>query len=386
MKKLGMVIFFVCSSMNLIAQDIRSGTFVNEEIIFRKSGILQFQNDRKYRGYLVKLTNAESKLAVGYKGGVQVWDTITHDFKLCLGDEGRTYNHIALSKNGEYLAGYREKKIFVWETNTCRVLTSLTVAKDLNHDGLAISSNGKYLFYVHDDSRLFRKREKVALWDIEQGKEIADLQPERLPIYRSGYDPLFDTESLRPADGDFSPDSRILAVQYSHRIYLWNAETGRMIHRFVDSSLKDEASHWGMYDVVLSQDGSVLVSRGADGNVRLWDVEKKQLVKTFRIGERVHGRATLSNDNRYIATSSIRGEVSVWDLLSGQVLWKGARKNFFPSFSKPSVGLISVESGEIYDLRTGEKLEGVKGEFLSDGKLLVKEKDGNMSTWVVQRN
>ncbi len=35
-------------------------------------------------------------------------------------------------------------------------------------------------------------------------------------------------------------------------------------------------------------------------------------------------------------------------------------------------------------IRTGQKLKGIKGQFLDDGKLLI-EKKGRMSTWLVQR-
>lgn len=386
MKNILFALFLIGISLNISAQERRSSRFGNDEIVLSKSGVLELQNERKYRGYLVKLTNTESKLAIGYKGGVQVWDTAAGSYKLCLGDEARTYNDLALSQNGEYLAGYREKKIFVWETASCRVVTSIEVDKDLNSNGLAISSNGKYLFYVHDASRLFRKREKIILWDIERGVEIGDLQPEKLPIFPSGYDPLFSKDALRRPTADFSPDSKLLAVQYSYRIYLWDVETGKAVHRFVDSSLADEMSHVAIYDIHFIRDGSHLVTRGADGRVRLWDVEKNELVQTFVIRDRVHGRATLRKDNKYLAAGGITGEISIWDVATGEILWKGARKNYFPSFSDPEVGLVSVESGDIYDLKTGQKLEGINGEFLSDGKLMVKEKDGNYSTWLVERN
>lgn len=318
-------------------------------------------------------------------GGIKVWNLRTGQSKLCAGEANRTYNRIALSKNGKFLAGYRNKKIYIWETSTCRTLKFLEVARDLNLYGLALSSNGKYLFYAHDDSRFLRSREKIVLWDIGRGKEIANLQPERLPIFGSGYDPLFDKEALRPANGTFSPDSRILAVQYSYRIYLWNVEAGTMIRRLVDGSLDYEASQGGIYEVSFSEDGSLLLSRAADGTVKVWDVQTGDLKQTFRINDRVHGRASFSRDNRYVAAGDRKGEISVWEVSSGKMLWKQRLKSYLPLFSSPEVSLISVESGDIFDVRTGEKLESFRGEFLSDGTLLKKENDGNMSIWNVQR-
>ena len=331
-------------------------------------------------------TGSAGEYAVGSAmGGIKVWNLRTGQSRLCAGEANRTYNHIALSKNGKFLAGYRNKKIFIWETSSCRTLKFLEVARDLNLYGLAISSDGKYLFYAHDDSRFLRSREKLVLWDIERGKEIADLQPERLPIFGSGYDPLFDKGALKPANGSFSPDSRILAVQYSYRIYLWNVEAGTMIRRLVDGSLDYEASQGGIYDVSFSEDGSLLLSRAADGTVKVWDVQTGDLKQTLRINDRVHGSASFSRDNRYVAAGDRKGEISVWEVSSGRMLWKQRLKSYLTLFSSPEVSLISVESGDIFDVRTGEKIEGIRGEFLSDGRLLKKEKDGNMSIWNVQR-
>ncbi|HMO80000.1 MAG TPA: hypothetical protein PKD24_04345 [Pyrinomonadaceae bacterium] len=343
-------------------------------------------NEREKRyGPGIRTASAGDFVVGAANGGVKLWNTRTGQSKLCPGEANRTYNHIALSKNGKFLAGYRNKRIYIWETSTCRTLKFLEVAKDLNLYGLAISSDGKYLFFAHDDSRLLRKREKVVLWDIELGKEIADLQPERLPVFGSGYDPLFDKEALRPANGAFSPDSRILAVQYSYRIYLWNVETGTMIRRLVDGSLDYEASQGGIYRVNFSHDGSLLLSQAADGTVKIWDVQRGDLKQTLRINDRVHGRASFSRDNRYVAAGDRKGEISIWEASTGEMLWKQRLRSYLPSFSSPEVSLLSVESGDIFDVRSGEKIDGIRGEFLSDGKLLVKEKDGNMSIWSVER-
>lgn len=103
------------------------------------------------------------------------------------------------------------------------------------------------------------------------------------------------------------------------------------------------------------------------------------------LANRVHGKATLRADGKYMAIGDIKWQISLWDTSSGRMLWKGARKNYFPSFSSPDVRLVSVEGGEIFDVLSGERVQGIKGEFLTDGQLLVKENDGNMSTWKVER-
>ena len=365
----------------LVERTVRSG---DSTFDLEKLADLELTERERRDGPGIRTASSGGLVVGAANGGFKLWNTRTGQGKLCPGEANRTYNHIALSKNGKFLAGYRNKRIYIWETSTCRTLKFVEVAKDLNLYGLAISSDGEYLFYAHDNSRILRSREKIVLWDIERGKEIADLQPERLPIFGNGYDPLFDKGSLRPANGSFSPDSRILAVQYSYRIYLWNVETGTTIRRLVDKSLDDEASQVWIYDVSFSEDGSLLLSRAADGTVKVWDVQTGDLKQTLRINDRVHGKASFSKDNRYVAAGDRKGEISVWEVSCGKMLWKQRLKSYLPSFSSPEVSLISVESGDIFDVRSGEKVEGIRGEFLSDGKLLVKQDDGNFSTWAVR--
>ncbi len=362
----------------------------NGKITLRK--IADFDLDERERKYGagIRTDNSGNYSISSAEGGIKVWNTSTGKYKFCVGESGKTYNQIVLSNNGKFLAGYRGKRIFIWETGDCRLLKSLEVSKDLNNRGLAISSNGKYLFYAFDYSNTPNSREKVSLWDIEDGADKIDLQPERLPIYKSGYDPYYDRDTLRLASADFSPDSKIIAVQYAYRIYLWDVETGKVIHRMVDGTLNKQSvekkiSQGGIYHIKFSNDGSLLASWAADGTVKVWDVQTAELKQTFRIKDKVHGQTLFSKDNKYIATGGSKGEISLWETASGKMLWKGGKKNFTPLFSSPEVGLLSVESGDIYDLITGKILKEIKGEFFDDGSLIMKDSDGNLSVWKVER-
>jgi WD40 repeat protein len=153
----------------------------------------------------------------------------------------------------------------------------------------------------------------------------------------------------------------------------------------VDKRLDYETSQGSIYEVRFSVDGSLLLSRAADGTVKVWDVQSGDLKQTLRLNASVHGQTSFSRDNTYIATGDNKGKISVWEVSSGKMLWKKSIKKHNPSFSSPDVSLISVESGDIFDVSTGEKLEGIRGEFLSDGKLLKRDRDGKISIWSVQR-
>jgi len=222
------------------------------------------------------------------------------------------------------------------------------------------------------------------------------LKPERSPKYTK-YDPLYDTGRLNIAnEASFSPDGKLIAVAYSYRIYLWDVATSSIIHQLVDPKLEYEMSQGGIYHLQFSSDSSLLTSTAADGTAKIWDVKTGELQQTLNFGGKVWGITAISKDNKLFASSTANGVIKVYEISNSKLLSQFGKNNYNPSFSAPDIGLISVgieskdfyngkETSDIYEIQTGEKLDGMKGEFLTNGNLLVRNSDESMSIWTVEK-
>jgi len=49
--------------------------------------------------------------------------------------------------------------------------------------------------------------------------------------------------------------------------------------------------------VAISSDGAIMASGSDDNTVKLWDVQKKQLIQTFKYNGAVYGGVALSTNN-----------------------------------------------------------------------------------------
>jgi WD40 repeat protein len=136
--------------------------------------------------------------------------------------------------------------------------------------------------------------------------------------------------SVRPGAADYqvksaclSPDGRTLATRGSdHVLRLWDAGSGKELGRFPGL---DEAAVLGF-----SPDGKLLASScgyEAKGGCRLWDVEKRQLVRSFP----ALFVQVFSPDGRLLASETPDQVLTVQEVQSGKVLQR------FRSIPNPKV-------------------------------------------------
>jgi WD40 repeat protein len=115
-----------------------------------------------------------------------------------------------------------------------------------------------------------------------------------------GSNVLFDFRAL-------SPDGRFLAVSgWKHPdVLVWEAATGRLVHRVPGVSM------WAGF----APDGTRLVTREFENEVRLWDADGWKLVSRFR-----DGRFAFSADSRLLAVAVGYGRVCLLDGRDGTPL------------------------------------------------------------------
>ena len=151
----------------------------------------------------------------------------------------------------------------------------------------------------------------------------------------------------------FSPDGKLLAATCKGGlIYLWDAKTGKKLHRLPAHERRKPLHH--VYAIDFSPDGKFLASRWTDNSIRIFDVSNGKEILTVVVGEgmpREFGQVQFSPDGKAV--------IAEWTERKGNLGPIEARVSFF-------------------DSRTGKelrRLEGMKQQagpfgFSADGKLL----------------
>lgn len=135
----------------------------------------------------------------------------------------------------------------------------------------------------------------LRLWDVATGKAAPN--------------PTADTGRVTALA--FSPDGRIMAVAQgpSHVIDLWDLTSHRLIAR-----LKGDTGF--VWSLAFSPDGKTLVSGGADGTARLWDVTTGTGISLLRVSGVVR-ETEFSPDGASVVVTTTDGGVWDWNLAAG---------------------------------------------------------------------
>ena len=157
----------------------------------------------------------------------------------------------------------------------------------------------------------------------------------------------------------------------------------------------------GIIGISLSRDGKTLVTAGADGIIRIWDIASGQVKKTLTGHTNAVYKAELSPDEKFIASSSRDSTARIWNISTGREIH---RLNGFKcsvksvSFS-PNGKILAVVGNDgmlkIWDAATGKELKSLvhsvspdvdvsiySAIFSRDGKkVYAGNGDGTISEW-----
>ena len=214
----------------------------------------------------------------------KVWDVSRRvEIKSLQHITGRSMSQIkavAFSPNGRQLAtaGVHVK---LWDTGSWSEITTL------RHDewvlAVAFSTDGKLLATGDNNGQ-------VNVWNLQNSRTVAHLQADSNAVYAvqfspnnrilagAGYEgnvklwkvPNWGSHGTLPSNGtvsdiSFSPDSGTLATTGYEAVNLWAVDIGENIATLTGHTDWVRATDF-------SPDGNALISGGADGTLRIWDV------------------------------------------------------------------------------------------------------------------
>jgi RNA polymerase sigma factor (sigma-70 family) len=204
--------------------------------------------------------------------------------------------HVCLSPDGKTVAGVAaEGAVYLWNIDTGKELNRI---KTFAPSSLAFMPDGKTMAVA-------TWGHVVHLYDIATGKELPRGWGLRLPARSIG----------------MTPDGRTLATANNDSIQLWDCATGKRRQHF--------EGHEGLVTTVhLSADGRRLLSAGADGTVRVWDMATGKLLAKVALalgGEYpgVHALACSPDGKRLVVLSHVARPgtpLRLLDMTTGKIL------------------------------------------------------------------
>lgn len=209
--------------------------------------------------------------------GQQTTDKVSVDSNVLINTAGSAVECVAFSPDGSFLVPNGD--LTMWDPTTGTKVKQLTGGGW----GVAVSPDSKMLA-VGDAFNT------VTLWATDTGQSTRTM-------------PLTSDEGTVVETVAFSPDGTLFAASGTGPVRSWNTATGAEA-----GTLDTEVTK-----AALSPDGTLLATAGtSDYDVRLWDSETGELVKTFTGHANAVNAIAFSADGRLLATGGDDQTARVW--------------------------------------------------------------------------
>jgi WD40 repeat protein len=273
---------------------------------------------------------------------VKVWELSSEETAKPIGHT-RRLNTIAVSADGRWVAsGSEDRTIKVWDAAAGTEAFTLDAAAgghDADVTSLSFEPSGKRLVSGGDDR-------KIVIWDLETRKPIATLAvDQRIPflLWAAKGDKFVAWQSSKRGEAEtnnfktYDPDGKPLnSLDLKDRAVLCTTFTtdGDMAALgFADGSvqlwnLKDNArvgGDWAAFnkdlgDIGVTPDKKKVIAADAECNVKVYDIAKKEVIKTFQAHKGALNGIMVGPDGSRFASISDNGEVKLWETDTGKEL------------------------------------------------------------------
>ncbi|MCB9453078.1 MAG: protein kinase [Anaerolineaceae bacterium] len=174
-------------------------------------------------------------------------------------------------------------------------------------------------------------------------------------------------------------DTRAATSSLDGSLILWDTNTGAKIDQFWEQR--------DIWDLIFSQDGQSLISAGIGGALQYWDIavalspgSPSGHLGTIR-------DITLHPDGRHAMTAADDNTLRLWDLESGQVIYRSPQQGIYPSawavsddlslvltawFREDGTSLVLTDGATDREIQRTEALDSVSGAaFSPDNTMLL---------------
>lgn len=292
-------------------------------------GYYQFSKEipHQVRGISIYGFSNDSKhlVTIGKYNCGSIWNIEHQKVEFELKGHLDTATVAAYSPNGKSIAtGSADSTIIIWDANNGRPLDTLKGNKG-RIKSICFAANGKWLASIASDST-------IRVWDFERGVQIREIKAPSGGLNCITFSPdgqlavgsddrlvrIWDWENSillqtlkEHADAvtclDFSPDNRYLVTGTRHgdgSARLWDLDRGNVVTSFRGNA----HAVFSVQNVQFSPNGKQLLLAYGGGNCELWDLETNKMLLTLEGNE-----AHFSPDGKSVATSNLF-DIVVWEL------------------------------------------------------------------------
>jgi WD40 repeat protein/uncharacterized caspase-like protein len=211
---------------------------------------------------------------------------------------------VAFSPDGRLLAtGSEDSTVKLWEVATGRELRVLAGHRDAVY-GVSFSGDGRLLASASGDRT-------IRVWEVATGREVRTLTHPVGPKLRTDdYAEDGEIDGSFPAVAMLADGRTVVSAGADGHLRTWDVKTGRQ--------LADVAAHEGtIRDLSATGDGRLMLTTGADGKVKLWRDGKERVLGQYESPFGPYGTA-LSADGKWAAIGGFDKMVRVWEVATGR--------------------------------------------------------------------
>ena len=354
-------------------------------------------------------TDDDKLVSTSADGSMIIWDLNNNQRKTIIKKSEQQVNDAIFNKKGDSLISLHNKEIIrLWnlDPDTCFKESDETLVKGKENTifNIAFSPNNETI--ASDEVN------KINLWDSNNNSKA----------------PLPDEHDDRINELDFSPDSKLIASAGGDKfIKVWDVKEKRLFEFFpsqvldednyfssvkfinnktvVFSDIQAKMTIWNFHSnnksdlsdpennnkqavhtLAVNADSKFIASGSEDGFIKIWDIENREHLNTYKGHAGVINKVAFSNksneNSQKLASGGEDGIIKIWSIISPQII-NGGKFSFNPDNDKivtgdrdnGSIKIWSKESEKfnrhqtLGNSKNREKVFDVKFSF--DGKTIV---------------